>query len=73
MGAYKVLQEMQQSTFNELVKCGLLRQKDLRNMRIFAYYQDKVKVMPRMDARTSTSMHFNISEESVSVIIRKWK
>jgi hypothetical protein len=73
MGAYKVLQELEKSTFNELVNCGILKKKDLRDMRIFSYYQDAVVRMPRMDARTATSMHFDVSEELVSKIIRKWK
>jgi len=73
ISAYTVLNEMERPRLKALVKAGILRKTDMRNLLIFAYYEDKVKEMPRMDARTDTSMHFAISEESVSVIIRRMK
>lgn len=73
MTYYQALKSLTEEQASALISGGLLGYLQARNIRLFEYYEELLKEMPKMDARTQTAERFCISEDRVSVIVRKMR
>ncbi len=73
MNTYQALKSLTVEQATALLKGGVLKKTHVRDIQVFEYYEEKVKEESRMWARFHTADHFDISEERVSVIIRKMR
>lgn len=73
MTYYQALKSLNEEQATAFFCGGLLNYTIVRNIRLFEYYEDKIKSVPRMMARTMAAEKFNLSEDRVSVIIREMR
>lgn len=73
MTLYNALKSLTKEQATAFFCSGLLNETHARNVLIYEYYEERLKSVSKMQARTDTADSFCLSEEQVSVIIRKMK
>lgn len=73
MTNYEFLLEFSKQALYDLCEKNFLRSTVLRDIEIYEYYIQQCQKECKMQARTNTSTHFDLSEETVSKIIQRMR
>lgn len=73
MTFYQALKSLTEEQATAFFCGGLLNSSHVRNIKLFEYYEDKIKSEPKMLARTETAERFYLSEDRVSAIIQQMR